>query len=73
MSLQDDLVGVSEIAALFGVANTSAWRWTRKADFPAPAAVLAAGPIWKRADVERWHRERVVSRGGRPPKTEHAV
>jgi predicted DNA-binding transcriptional regulator AlpA len=68
MSLQDDILGVSEIAALFGVARNTAWRWSREETFPAPAAELASGPIWKRVDIERWHRERQPSKGGRPPK-----
>ena len=68
MSLQDDVLGVSEIGMLFGVARNTAWRWTREDAFPAPAAELASGPIWKRADVEAWHRKRQPSKGGRPPK-----
>ena len=28
-----------------------------RADFPAPTAVLTAGRIWERADIERWARE----------------
>jgi len=29
-------------------------RWTRRADFPKPAARLSMGPIWMRRDVEEW-------------------
>jgi predicted DNA-binding transcriptional regulator AlpA len=70
MAQQDELVGVTEIAALFGVAQNTAWRWSRDEGFPDPTARLASGPIWQRADVERWHRERVPRPTGRPRKTQ---
>lgn len=50
----DDLVGVSEIARMGGVALNSAWRWTKRDDFPAPTATLAAGRVWRRREVEKW-------------------
>jgi hypothetical protein len=63
-----DLVGVAEIAGLGGVERNSAWRWTRRDDFPAPAQRLAAGPLWRRKVVEKWLVEkRPNPRGGRPP------
>jgi predicted DNA-binding transcriptional regulator AlpA len=62
-----ELVGVKEIAAMNGVAVNSAWRWTQRDDFPAPAATLARGSVWRRRDVEKWA-ERLPLRPGPKPK-----
>jgi predicted DNA-binding transcriptional regulator AlpA len=64
----DDLLGVAEIAAAHGVQRNSAWRWTQRPDFPAPAARLASGPVWRRAAVEKWAKANLPLRQGRPPK-----
>ena len=47
----EDLVGITEIAAMQGVAVNSAWRWTLRDDFPAPVARLSRGRVWRRSDV----------------------
>jgi len=64
---KDDLVGVAEIARRAGVAWGTVQSWRRRhPDFPAPAADLAMGPVWRWTDVARWTaRER---RPGRPRK-----
>ena len=51
----DDVVGVAEIAARSGrsVSTVQSWR-RRHLSFPPPLVELAAGPIWRWADVERW-------------------
>ncbi len=54
MATNDELIGVSEIAARFGVAVNSAWRWTQRADFPAPAVRIASGRAWRTDDVDAW-------------------
>jgi predicted DNA-binding transcriptional regulator AlpA len=51
-----DLVGVTEIGDLFGVSRQRADQLTRTERFPEPVAVLSAGRIWRRADVEAWAR-----------------
>jgi prophage regulatory protein len=56
-------MGTSEIAELLGVTNQRVDQLARRADFPEPVAVLAAGRIWNRADVEAWAR-----RTGRIPR-----
>lgn len=50
-----ELVGLAEIAALFGTTKqvVSNWR-TRKAGFPSPAADLKSGPVWHSDDVVKW-------------------
>ena len=50
-----DLVSVAEISARSGrpVNTIQSWR-RRHSDFPAPAAALAAGPVWMWPIVERW-------------------
>jgi hypothetical protein len=62
-----ELVGVSEIADILGVTRQRASALAKSADFPAPVATLASGPVWTRPSlnrfVDRWPR-----RDGRPPK-----
>jgi predicted DNA-binding transcriptional regulator AlpA len=62
-----DVVGVAEIAKLFGVARNTAWRWAQRDGFPEPAR-LAAGPVWRRRDVERWAERELPLPEGRPSK-----
>jgi prophage regulatory protein len=53
----DHLVGLTEIAALLGVSRQYADRLARQDGFPAPEAVITAGRIWKREDIEAWARQ----------------
>jgi hypothetical protein len=54
----DHLIGVAEIAAMLGITRQGVDKLIRtRADFPAPTAVLTAGRIWEREDVEKWARE----------------
>ena len=50
-------VGVTEIGNLLGVSRQRADQLTRTEGFPEPVAVLSAGRIWGRADVEAWARD----------------
>lgn len=61
------VVGLAEIAELLGISKRTATRYTARDDFPEPAAELSMGPIWLRAEVERWSRKSPVRRG-RPPR-----
>ena len=56
LRLKQQLMGTSEIAELLGVTNQRVDQLARRTDFPEPVAVLAAGRIWNRADVEAWAR-----------------
>jgi len=49
-----DLVGLTEIAAMFGVSPQRVDQLAAVETFPAPVATLAAGRVWKRVDVEKW-------------------
>jgi hypothetical protein len=64
-----ELVGVSEVAGLLGVTRQRASALAKSPAFPAPVAVLAAGPVWTRPSlnhfVEDWPRK-----NGRPTKPE---
>jgi predicted DNA-binding transcriptional regulator AlpA len=55
--MPDELMGTTEIAQLLGVSRQRAGQLAATEGFPEPIARLAAGPIWRRADVERWARE----------------
>jgi hypothetical protein len=60
-----DVVGITEVARILGVSRQRASALQRNRAFPAPVALLASGPIWRRADLgrflESWSR-----RPGRP-------
>lgn len=62
----EEIVGLSEIAQLFGVARHTAWRYSRRADFPEPLARLSAGHIWRRDDVQAWGKAHLPLTPGRP-------
>jgi prophage regulatory protein len=51
-----DLVGLTEIAEILGVSRQRAGQLADGDDFPEPISVLAAGRVWKRADIEAWAR-----------------
>lgn len=52
----DELVGVGEISEYLGKCKQNvAQHYTRRDDFPAPAAELATGRYWRRGDVEAWY------------------
>ena len=58
MGLKLDLVGLTEIAERLGVSRQRADQIVRTDPaFPEPAAVITAGRIWRRSDVERWARK----------------
>ncbi len=51
------LMGLTEIARLLGVSRQRADRIIKEdPEFPTPDAIITAGRIWKRADVEAWAR-----------------
>ena len=50
------LVGIAEIAEMFGVSRQYADRVSRAGSFPDPEVGLASGRIWSREAVEAWGR-----------------
>jgi predicted DNA-binding transcriptional regulator AlpA len=62
----DEFIGVAEIAQMLGVERNSAWRYTRRSDFPEPVSRPASGPIWRRLDVAAWAAEILPLKRGRP-------
>jgi hypothetical protein len=53
-----DLVGVSEAAAILGWDRRRVATYVSRGAFPAEAATLAAGRIWRRTDIEAFARFR---------------
>jgi prophage regulatory protein len=49
-----DLVGLTEIADMLGVSRQRVDQLAATEAFPEPVADLAAGRVWKLADVEKW-------------------
>lgn len=54
LSAVHHLVGVAEIAEMLGVTRQRVHQLTRMEGFPEPEAVLSAGTIWRRDNIERW-------------------
>lgn len=55
MSDHDELLGLSEVADLFGVTRQAIANWrSRRKNFPEPTADLKSGPIWNQSDLVRW-------------------
>lgn len=46
------LIGLAELAELYGVSKNTASTWSRQRDWPAPIAILKMGPIWDQEQVE---------------------
>lgn len=65
-----DLVGVAEIAQRTGAAVQTVMSWRRRhpESFPAPAADLAAGPVWEWPVVAAWVAAQRSRPTGRPRK-----
>jgi predicted DNA-binding transcriptional regulator AlpA len=53
----EHLVGVAEIAQLLGVTRQRVNALASRPSFPKPEAVLTAGRIWRRSDIEEWARQ----------------
>lgn len=64
------LAGVTEAASLMRVSRQRATQLSQRPGFPAPVAVLAMGPVWLRADLERYQLTR-NTKPGRPRLTEN--
>jgi predicted DNA-binding transcriptional regulator AlpA len=73
MVLPGRLVGLAEVAELFGVSKRTASRYALRSDFPSPIVRLRAGPIWLEDDLRNWAAPAPPVRRGRPPRTASAV
>lgn len=50
-------MGAAEVADFLAVSRQRVLQLRQRDDFPQPVSVLASGPVWESADVERWARE----------------
>lgn len=61
----DDLIGAAEVAAILRLSHPSSVTTylRRYPDFPRPAVDVSASRVrlWRRQDIERWHRNRTQS------------
>lgn len=61
----DDLVGAAEVAAILRLSHPSSVTTylRRYADFPRPVVDLTSSRVrlWRRQDIERWHRDRTAA------------
>lgn len=57
-----DLVSGSDVAETYGVTRATVCNWhTRYPSFPRPVATPGGRPVWLMSEIQRWHRERVVT------------
>ncbi len=73
VSPANDLLGLAELAAMLVVTKGTARRYAARGDFLAPLGRLASGPVWRRAEVERWARDHLPLPPGRPRKPQAAA
>jgi predicted DNA-binding transcriptional regulator AlpA len=65
----EELAGLAEIAAMFGVTKATAQKYAKRADFPEPLGeIAAAGRVWRRDEVQAWGTATLPLRPGRPRK-----
>ena len=55
----DDLVRMGELHHVLGTSRGQARACAHAEDFPEPVVWLEARPVWDRAAVERWAKERL--------------
>jgi hypothetical protein len=60
----EDLVGLTEIAEIYGVHKQTVNGWRRNSDFPAAKLVRAMGPLWDRNELAAWKRPPRLARPG---------
>jgi hypothetical protein len=53
-----ELVRPGQLGQVLGTPQAQALKWTKREDFPAPVIWFQARPVWDRADLERWAKER---------------
>lgn len=73
-----ELGGVAEMAAEFGVLQTTASMWNdperRKTNgFPGPVARLAMGPVFDMEEVRAWYRSRHTNASARAGESQEVV
>jgi predicted DNA-binding transcriptional regulator AlpA len=60
----DDLIGAADVAVILRLSHPSSVTTylRRYSDFPRPVVDLSASRVrlWRRQDIERWHRTRTV-------------
>lgn len=47
-----------QVAARYGVARQTPWRWVEHGDFPRPVRLSTACTRWRLADIEAWEARR---------------
>lgn len=65
--MDEQLLGLAEIAELYGVDKSTANNWSRSRDFPEPRWRLKMGPIWTLNQLERWRVPARMVDGDYPP------
>jgi hypothetical protein len=67
--MSPELAGLAEIAAMLEVTKRTASNYTQRDDFPEPIDRLAAGPVWRRSDIEEWAGRTLPLPPGRPKQS----
>lgn len=52
--LTTELIGAAEVAEILGVTPSTVSAYLARGQMLAPLLTLACGPIWLRADIDRW-------------------
>lgn len=52
--MNDELLGLAELAELYGVTKATASNWSHRHSFPQPFQHLKMGPVWRKSDILAW-------------------
>jgi hypothetical protein len=56
--VEAQLVGLAEASEITGIARGALRVMRSRGKLPIPTAELAAGPVWRRVDIEHWFKAR---------------
>jgi hypothetical protein len=65
--MAEKVVTLASLAELLECDRVTAWRYTRRKDFPPPLAELPTGKVWETNKVEKWAARTLPLQQGRPP------
>lgn len=57
-----EFIAMKGIAEIIGRSSSTAWRYSRQADFPKPLYLTSSSPVWVKDEVVQW----LLNRPNRP-------
>lgn len=51
---QETLIPRAELKRRYSKSHVTVWRWEKRPDFPAPAAIISGRRYYRLSDLEKW-------------------